>query len=71
MAAPSFGESLVQRTIRAPSLLAGVTHQPSKKFVVKLGLLRKNLVKALLRFVIIAAKFIAHSSLLAYMKLGQ
>src|SRR5215213_8505208 len=30
MAAPSFGESLVQRTIRAPSLLTGVTHQPSK-----------------------------------------
>src|SRR5918995_512914 len=32
IAAPSFGESLVQRTIRAPSLLAGVTHQPSEKF---------------------------------------
>src|SRR5215203_3934577 len=35
IATPCFGEGLVQHTIWAPSLLAGVTHQPSKKFAAK------------------------------------
>src|SRR5215208_850349 len=35
MATPSFGESLVQHTVLAPSPLLRITHQPSKKFAKK------------------------------------
>jgi hypothetical protein len=48
MSAPSFGEGLVQHTIWTPSLLTGVTHQPTKKFVIE-GCVKRRLMTSLLR----------------------